>query len=300
MTAPEPPSEDILSRFLLFLQVEKRLASNSVQAYGRDMGKFLLFLKRDKISWEKAGEADLVRFIHHESCSGLAARSLARLISALKAFYKYLILDGKLRINPTIHLTSPKAWLSLPRYLTVKEVQTLLDQPDLEDVCGIRNRAMIEVMYAAGLRVSELVHLKIADVHLHDGFLLCRGKGGRERIVPLGKSAVEAVKKYLDQSRPRLLRMPGEDLFLSRRGEALTRQGFWKMLRQYGVKADLGSKISPHILRHTFATHLLERGADLRSVQLMLGHSDITTTQIYTHVSRERLRRVYDKFHPRA
>jgi integrase/recombinase XerD len=300
MTAPEPPSEDILSRFLLFLQVEKRLASNSVQAYGRDIGKFLLFLKRDKISWEKADEADLVRFIHHESCSGLAARSLARLISALKAFYKYLILDGKLRINPTIHLTSPKAWLSLPRYLTVKEVQTLLDQPDLEDVCGIRNRAMIEVMYAAGLRVSELVHLKIADVHLHDGFLLCRGKGGRERIVPLGKSAVEAVKKYLDQSRPRLLRMPGEDLFLSRRGEAFTRQGFWKMLRQYGVKADLGSKISPHILRHTFATHLLERGADLRSVQLMLGHSDITTTQIYTHVSRERLRRVYDKFHPRA
>jgi integrase/recombinase XerD len=300
MTAPEPPSEDILSRFLLFLQVEKRLASNSIQAYGRDIGKFLLFLKRDKISWEKADEADLVRFIHHESCSGLAARSLARLISALKAFYKYLILDGKLRINPTIHLTSPKAWLSLPRYLTVKEVQTLLDQPDLEDVCGIRNRAMIEVMYAAGLRVSELVHLKIADVHLHDGFLLCRGKGGRERIVPLGKSAVEAVKKYLDQSRPRLLRMPGEDLFLSRRGEAFTRQGFWKMLRQYGVKADLGSKISPHILRHTFATHLLERGADLRSVQLMLGHSDITTTQIYTHVSRERLRRVYDKFHPRA
>jgi integrase/recombinase XerD len=300
MTPPQPPPEDILTLFLEFLSVEKGLSANTIQSYARDLAKFFLFLKKERIAWTGAREADLVRFIHHQSLSGLSPRSLARLISSLKSFYKFLILDGRLEKNPTLHLTSPKAWITLPKFLTVAEVESLLKQPDTADALGIRDRAMLEVMYAAGLRVSELIHLKMIDIHLKDGFLLCRGKGGKERIVPLGKSAVEAVTKYLDEARPKLMREPVAGLFLSRRGEGFTRQGFWKLLRQYARQADLPANISPHVLRHSFATHLLERGADLRSVQLMLGHSQITTTQIYTHVSRERLRRVYDKFHPRA
>ncbi len=300
MTPPQPLSEDILSHFLDFLRAEKTLSDNTVQAYGRDIGKFLLFLKKERLSWEKGREADVVRFIHRQSQGGLSPRSLALLISSLKAFYKYLVLDGRTKKNPTVHLSSPKAWLSLPKFLTVKEVRTLLRQPAPDKIQGIRDKAMLEVMYAAGLRVSELIGLKNDDIHLRDSFVLCRGKGGKERIVPLGRAAVEAVEKYLDEARPRLLEESANALFLTRRGRPFTRQGFWKMLRSYARKARLTAKISPHVLRHSFATHLLERGADLRSVQLMLGHSQITTTQIYTHVSRERLRRAYDKFHPRA
>jgi integrase/recombinase XerD len=300
MMSSSPPSGDILAEFQLFLRAEKTLADNSIQSYGRDLAKFLIFLQREKLSWPKAREADVVRFIHQQSQGGLSARSLARLISSLKAFYKFLIADGRAKKNPTLHLSSPKAWFSLPKFLTIKEVQSLLRQPDAEDDHGVRDRAMLEVMYAAGLRVSELVGLRVDDVHLKDDFVLCRGKGGKERIVPIGRAAVDAVQRYLDQARPRLLKRPTEALFLTRRGGPFTRQGFWKALRQYARAASLTAKISPHVLRHSFATHLLERGADLRSVQLMLGHSQITTTQIYTHVSRDRLRKVYDKFHPRA
>jgi integrase/recombinase XerD len=300
MILPQPSPEDILTLFLEFLSVEKGLSANTIQSYAGDMAKFFLFLRKEKIPWPAARETELVRFVHHQSLAGLSARSLARLISALKSFYKFLILDGRLSVNPTLHLTSPKAWISLPRFLTVAEVEALLGQPDTTDVLGIRDRAMLEVMYAAGLRVSELITLRTADIHLKDNFLLCHGKGGKERIVPLGKSAVDAVVRHLDKARPKLMREPVNALFLTRRGDRFTRQGFWKLLRQYARKAGLSAKISPHVLRHSFATHLLERGADLRSVQLMLGHSQITTTQIYTHVSRERLRRIYDKFHPRA
>lgn len=300
MTASPPPSEDILAQFRLYLKAEKTLADNSVQSYGRDLAKYLLFLNNEKIAWARAREADLVRFIHGQSQGGLSARSLARLISALKAFYKFLIVDGRVKKNPALPLSSPKAWFSLPKFLTVKEVQVLLREPDPGEAQGLRDRAMLELMYAAGLRVSELVGLKVDDVHLKDDFVLCRGKGGKERIVPIGGMAVAAVQKYLDEARPRLAKKPSGALFLTRRSGPFTRQGFWKMLRQHARAAHLTAKISPHVLRHSFATHLLERGADLRSVQLMLGHSQITTTQIYTHVTRERLRRVYDKFHPRA
>jgi integrase/recombinase XerD len=300
MTPPQPQAEGILSEFLQYLSVEKALAANTVQSYGRDIAKFFLFLKNEKISLEKAREAELARFIQHQSRAGLSARSLARLISSLKSFYRYLVLDGRAKRNPAAQLSSPKAWFSLPKFLTVKEVRALLRQPEPDDTHGIRDRAMLEIMYAAGLRVSELVRLRMDDMHLNDNFLLCRGKGGKERIVPLGKAAVEAVQRYLDAARPQLARETTDGLFLTQRGEPFTRQGFWKMLRQYARKAGLTAKISPHVLRHSFATHLLEGGADLRSVQLMLGHSQITTTQIYTHVSHERLRRVYDRCHPRA
>jgi integrase/recombinase XerD len=264
------------------------------------MQKLFRFFQKEKIPWLKAGEEDLVRFIHHQSRAGLSPRSMARVISSMKSFYRFLVLDGILKKNPSVNLSSPKTWLALPKFLTVQEVESLLKQPDERDVRGVRDKAMLELLYATGLRTSELISLKTRDINLGDGFLLCLGKGGKERLVPIGESASKAVRQYLDDARPKLIKEPSEFLFVTQRGGAFTRQGFWKVLKDYVQKAGLDSKVSPHILRHSFATHLLERGADLRSVQLMLGHSQITTTQVYTHVSRKRLRRVYDKFHPRA
>lgn len=298
---PSPPSaEDALRLFLEYLSVEKGLSVNTRLSYSRDLRKFLGFLKSRKIGWAKLAEDALVRFIRMESQAGLSARSLARLISALRSFAKFLVLSGFLKKDPSSGLRSPSTWLSLPKFLTVKEIEGLMGAPDTSKPNGLRDRAMIEVLYGAGLRVSELISLKPADVNLDDGFLICRGKGGKERIVPIGRSACEWVGKYLLEVRPLAEPEEGRELFLSRRGRAFTRQGFWKLLRKHAAGAGLGAKITPHVLRHSFATHMLEGGADLRSVQLMLGHSQITTTQIYTHVSMERLRRVYDRFHPRA
>jgi integrase/recombinase XerD len=292
--------EAALKLFLEYLTVEKGLAQNTILSYSRDLRKFLDFLRTEKHAWAGVGEDAVVRFVYQESRSGLSARSMARLISALKSFFKFLVLSGFLKKNPASQLSSPSTWLSLPKFLTFKEVEELLRAPDEKKPQGLRDRAMLEVLYGSGLRVSELVALKPADVNLNDGFLICRGKGGKERIVPLGRAACGFVGRYLREIRPRFEAGPSPFLFLTRRGEGFTRQGFWKLLKQHAGRAGLAAKISPHILRHSFATHLLERGADLRSVQLMLGHSQITTTQIYTHVSRERLRRVYDQFHPRA
>jgi len=292
--------EAVLQVFLEFLSVEKGLSSNTIQSYARDLVKLFRFLRKERVSWMKADEEGLVRFIHHQSRAGLSPRSMARLISSIKSFYNFLVLDGMIKKNPAVNLSSPKTWLALPKFLTVKEVESLLGQPDEENVRGVRDKAMLELLYATGLRVSELIALRAKNVNLEDGFLLCVGKGGKERIVPIGNSAAKAVRRYLEESRDRFIKESSEYLFLSQRGNAFTRQGFWKLLKGYAKKAGLVQKISPHVLRHSFATHLLERGADLRSVQMMLGHSQITTTQVYTHVSRMRLRRVYDKYHPRA
>jgi integrase/recombinase XerD len=302
MAAPRGPDDPaaLLADFQSFLGVERGLAVNTQRAYARDLVKLFACLEKSGTPWDRAAEADLVRLIHDQSRAGLSPRSLARLISALKAFYRWAVLEGRLEKSPALNLTSPKAWQSLPKFLQVREVEALLAQPDLSEDRGLRDKAMLEVMYAAGLRVSELTGLRIQDARLRDGFLLCRGKGNKERIVPLGQSAINAVGRYLSDVRPRLAKGAGAALFLTRRGEPFTRQGFWKALKGYAKAAGLAAKVHPHVLRHSFATHLLERGADLRSVQMMLGHSQITTTQIYTHVSRERLRKVYDKFHPRA
>ena len=300
MKNPPQTPEAALKVFLDFLAVEKGLSPNTVLSYSRDVQKLFLFFQKEKMPWLKAGEENLVRFIHHQSRAGLSPRSMARVISSLKSFYRFLVLDGILKKNPAVNLSSPKTWLALPKFLTVKEVESLLRQPDTEEIRGIRDKAMLELLYASGLRASELISLRTKDVNLGDGFLLCLGKGGKERLVPIGESAGTAVRGYLERARAELLKQPSEFLFVTQRGKPFTRQGFWKLLKGYARKAGLDTKISPHVLRHSFATHLLERGADLRSVQLMLGHSQITTTQIYTHVSRKRLRQVYDKFHPRA
>lgn len=302
MTRPSSSPEESLRLFLEYLAVEKGLSRNTVAAYGRDVRKLCDFLKAGRIALPRVSEDTLVAFVHRESGAGLAARSRARLISALRSFFRFSVLSGFLKKDPSSRLTTPSTWLALPKFLTVGEVEGLLAAPDALKPRGVRDRAMLEVLYGSGLRVSELASLKLAEINRDEGFLVCRGKGGKERIVPLGRSACDAVGRYLAEVRPRL--DPDgrrEELFLSRRGKPFTRQGLWKLIRQHAVTAGLrASEITPHVLRHSFATHLLERGADLRSVQLMLGHSRITTTQIYTHVSRERLRRVYDKYHPRA
>ena len=300
MRSPASSPEDALRLFLEYLAVEKGLSANSIQSYERDIRKLVDVLKTRKIPLARVSEDTLVRFIHGESQAGLSARSLARLISALRSFFRFLVLSGYLKKDATTQLTTPSTWLALPKFLTVAEAEALLQAPDEKKPQGVRDRAMLEVLYGSGLRVSELATLKTAEINLDDGFLVCRGKGGKERIVPLGRSSCRAIRRYLDEVRPLVDRDGREELFLSRRGRPFTRQGVWKLLRQHAAKAGLSAKISPHVLRHSFATHLLERGADLRSVQLMLGHSQITTTQIYTHVSRERLRRVYDQYHPRA
>ena len=300
MKSPASSPEDALRLFLEYLAVEKGLSPNTIQSYQRDIRKLVDTLKERRIPLVRISEDTLVRFIHGESEGGLSARSLARLISALRSFFRFLVLSGYLKTDATTQLTTPSTWLALPKFLTVAEAEALLQAPDEKKPRGLRDRAMLEVLYGSGLRVSELATLKTAEINLEDGFLVCRGKGGKERIVPLGRSSCGAIRRYLDEVRPLADPDGREELFLSRRGRPFTRQGVWKLLRQHAAKAGLSAKISPHVLRHSFATHLLERGADLRSVQLMLGHSQITTTQIYTHVSRERLRRVYDKFHPRA
>lgn len=297
----KPPSpEDILRVFLDYLSVEKGLSPNTIHSYSLDLKKLFLFFREQKISWLKTEEENLIKFIHHHSRAKLSPRSLARIISSIRSFYRFLVLDGLIAKSPATNLSTPKLWLDLPKFLTEQEVEKLLAQPEEKSVRGKRDRAMLELLYATGLRVSELVSLELKDLNLEQSFLLCRGKGGKDRIVPFGHSAQDALREYLQNARPKLLKRDAPSLFLSSRGGPFTRQGFWKMLKKYAQHVGLEKKISPHVLRHSFATHLLERGADLRSVQLMLGHSQITTTQIYTHVSRRHLRKVYQKYHPRA
>lgn len=298
--AMKPNREELLKIYCDYLAVEKGLSSNSLSSYSLDIRKLFDYLDSEKKNLYQLKESGLVNFIHLQSQSGLSPRSLARLVSSLKSFFKFLLLENYLKKNPAERLTSPSLWLTLPRVLSVEEVEKLMDRPDLKKPQGIRDRAILEVMYSSGLRVSELVTLELKDVRLDQGFLVCKGKGSKERIVPLGRPAIRWVKSYLREVRPLWDKYGSQTLFINRRGKAFTRQGIWKILKAYGKEAGLSEKIHPHVLRHSFATHLLERGADLRSVQMLLGHSQITTTQIYTHVSRERLKQVYDRFHPRA
>jgi integrase/recombinase XerD len=291
---------DLISdQFLHHLRVEKGLAKNSVESYARDLMKFFSFLETKALSPLRASQADLMDFI--SSLAGqLSIRSIARNISSLKAFYRFLVSEGEIETNPARLLSAPRLPRRLPGVLSRSEVERLLTQPDATTSRGDRDRAMLELLYATGLRVSELIHLKIPSVNTEAGFVRTVGKGSKERMVPVGAKALEALKNYLEHGRPGLLkRRSSSYLFLSPRGKAMTRQGFWKIIKRYGLQAGIRKELSPHSLRHSFATHLLECGADLRSVQIMLGHSDISTTQIYTHVTRERLKEIHQKYHPR-
>lgn len=295
-----PSPEKALRLFLDYLTVEKGLASNTISAYTYDLEKFIQYLHQRKILLTRIDEKEITFFLRQLSRIGLSPKTVARCLSSLKSFFRWLVMEGFLKKNPVASFSAPKAWKSLPEFLTVDEVEKLLIQPDLGTRVGIRDRALLELMYATGLRVSEAVELRVDDLRFEEGFLICRGKGNKERIIPVGQTALFHVREYLSRVRPLWLKQESSRLFLSSWGKGLTRQAVWKIIRKYCLRAGMKTKVSPHILRHSFATHLLERGADLRSVQLMLGHSQITTTQIYTHVTQARLRKVYDRFHPRA
>jgi len=291
-----------ISSFLTHVKVEKGLASNTVAAYRRDLAKFNAFAQKRRLALEAVSRDDLVDFLAGLYRQKLESKSVARHLVSLRNFFRFAQIHELIAADPSVNLESPKIRRSLPGYLRLEEVERLLAQPDAKTALGLRDRAMLEVLYSAGLRVSELIGMRVTDLDSKVGCVRCIGKGDKERIVPVGKKALSMVEKYLRDARPKLIRKgPGSPtLFVNRRGVALSRVGVWKILSAYGRRAGLRVPLTPHTLRHSFATHLLERGADLRSVQLMLGHADISTTQIYTHVVEERLKQIYKAHHPRA
>ncbi len=292
-------NDDLLSRFLNYLVVEKGLSRNTIVSYERDLKRYIVLMKGKNP--DHILPSDVVSFMTYLSSQGIAPSSVARNLAAVRGFHKYLMIDGLAGSDPTGNLETPRGWKRLPKSLSSTDVGTLLSQPDLATPIGMRDKAMLELMYATGLRVSELVGLRIGDVNTERGFLIVLGKGAKERAVPTGETAISAVTDYMDKARPCLLRNKTSDiLFISNHRRGITRQMFWQRIKHYARTAGIGTGISPHTLRHSFATHLLDNGADLRSVQAMLGHSDISTTQIYTHVSRERLRKIHEKYHPRG
>ncbi len=291
-----------IDRFLHHLAVEKGLSRNTLEAYARDLQGYVMFLAERKVFTLQDGSSEQIfAYFKFLRAKGLSARSTARTLSALRGFYRFLLQDRVISQNPLRRVRTPKAVPRLPGVLTTQEVEGLLRQPDPARPLGNRDRAMLELLYAAGLRVSELVHLSVNDLNLEVGYVRTKGKGDRERIVPIGQAARQTLKGYLDGPRRAWARRSSDaTLFLGRRGHGITRQGFWKILRKHARAAGIAKRITPHTLRHSFATHLLERGADLRSVQSMLGHADIATTQVYTHVSRDHLKRLHQKYHPRG
>jgi integrase/recombinase XerD len=293
---------DSVAAYLHHLEVERRMAVNTLEAYRRDLARLTLFALGREQRLEALARADLEELVRDAMASGLSPTSSARLVATLRGFYRFLHVAGRVAHNPTEDLQAPRVFAALPRSLPVEDVDALLAAPDVATPKGLRDRALIEVLYATGLRVSELVGLRLTDVRLDEGYVQCLGKGSKQRIVPIGDEAAQWVRRYVAGSRPALLGgRTSPWLFVNARGGArLSRLGFWKLLRDYGRRAGVRAHLSPHVLRHSFATHLLERGADLRAIQAMLGHADLSTTQIYTHVLEARLRQVYDRFHPRA
>jgi integrase/recombinase XerD len=290
----------VLDVYLTYLRDVRRVSANTVESYARDLASLGRFADERGLPVEALTRSDLDAFVRSLMASGLSPRSVARAVACVRGFYRFVALEQKRETSPADDLQAPKAWAALPKFLDLADVDRLLAAPDTSTPRGLRDKAMIEVLYATGLRVSELVAIRPPDVHLDEGYLTCVGKGDKERLVPLGQEAVECVKRYLRDGRPKLLKRASQWMFVNARdGGALSRVGFWKVLKEYGVKAGITRELSPHVLRHSFATHLLERGADLRAIQMMLGHADLSTTQIYTHVLEARLRSVYDRFHPR-
>lgn len=287
-----------IQAFLNFCRVEKGLASNSIQSYQLDLKRLSDTQPQPARDLQPA---DLDRYVESLYSAGLSARSVARHITTLRNFYRFLIQEGQLDRDPTEFLAQPKQWTKLPKYLNLGEVDKLVGAPALDKPTGLRDRAMLELLYATGLRVSELCRLEISAVERAMGLLRVTGKGNKQRIVPFGDAAGAAIELYLGDGRPRLLKgRASRFLFVTARGSAMTRQTFWRLIRGHGLRAGISRPLTPHVIRHSFATHLVEGGADLRSVQIMLGHADISTTQVYTHVARSRLREIVDRHHPRA
>ena len=287
-----------ITAFLNFCRLEKGLAANSLDAYSTDLAKFKEFIGD---SADLPGTPEIRLHIDNLYQSGLSSRSVGRHLTTIRNFYGFLLREGEISTDPTEHLRTPRQWQNIPKYLNLEEIERIIQAPDLSRPTGRRDRAMMELLYASGLRVSELCKVGVSDLNLELGVVRTTGKGNKQRLVPVGKSAVLAVRAYLETGRSALLKgRASRYLFITARGGCLTRQAFWKLLAAYGRKVGIFHGLTPHVLRHSFATHLLEGGADLRSVQIMLGHVDISTTQIYTHVMRSRLRDTVEKHHPRA
>jgi integrase/recombinase XerD len=298
-TPPKRPLSGHAQSFLDFCRVEKGLSANSLSSYLIDLQRFSNGIS--PLQPDGATAQDLARYVESLYGAGLSARSIARHMTTLRNFYSFLTREGEISADPSEFLTPPKQWSNLPKYLNRQEIDRLLAAPDAAKPTGIRDRAMLELLYATGLRVTELCRLEMNNVEKDSGVLRVTGKGNKQRLVPFGESAGEAVAQYLNLGRPGLLKgRASRFLFVTARGGAITRQGFWKLLVGYGKKAGIFRDLTPHVMRHSFATHLVEGGADLRSVQIMLGHADISTTQVYTHVARRRLREIVDQHHPRA
>jgi integrase/recombinase XerD len=304
-TDPDKPEKGpffvtYLPIFLDYLMVEKGLAKNSLSAYAIDLRHFGHYLADQELALESVQRINIVKYFQAIRTAGISTRSVARALAAIRGMFRFLVAERHLKHDPTENLENPKLWTTLPKSLQPTEVEALLRAPDPKTPEGSRDRAMLELLYATGLRVSELIHVKIEDLVMDAGFLRTIGKGSKERIVPFGDTARDAIVEYIEQGRPTFDKHSDPYLFLSQLGRPMTRQSFWMKIVRYAREAGIAAHISPHVLRHSFATHLLENGADLRSVQLMLGHSDISTTQIYTHVSRARLQKMYETYHPRA
>ena len=291
----------MIDTYLSYLREVRRMSPNTLESYARDLARLGAFAESRNVGVDRLDRRDLEAFVRAQMTEGLSPRSVARLVACVRGFYKFVAVEQKLPNNPADDLRAPRAWAALPKFLGMEEVDRLLAQPDTSTPRGLRDKALIEVLYATGLRVSELIALRAGDLNLEEGYLTCIGKGDKQRIVPLGTDAIEWVRRYVRDGRSGLLRKKTSPwLFVNARdGGPLSRVGFWKVLKAYGKAAGLSRELSPHVLRHSFATHLLERGADLRMIQVMLGHADLSTTQIYTHVLEARLRMVYDRYHPR-
>ncbi|NLI12376.1 site-specific tyrosine recombinase XerD [Pelotomaculum propionicicum] len=294
--------EKYLEDFIYHLAMERGLAENTLVSYRTDLTGYILFCRKQGLaSLAEADRDTVLSYLYKLQMDGRSPATISRQLAALRSFYRYTVREGRLQADPTGELDSPKSPQKLPRVLTVEEVDLLLGQPEISESTGIRDKAMLEVLYATGIRVSELVSLNLEQAHIKNGFIRCFGKGGKERLVPLGDVAARFLQEYLARGRSKLIRPEGaQALFVNQHGRRLTRQGFWKIIKKYARKAMITKEITPHTLRHSFATHLLENGADIRSVQEMLGHADISTTQIYTHLTRNKLKEIYNRSHPRA
>jgi integrase/recombinase XerD len=291
----------VIDSYLTYLRDVRRVSANTVESYARDLAGLAAFAEQRGTPVDALTRRDLEAFVRSLMTGGLSPRSVARAVACVRGFYRFLALEKKLDESPAADLKAPRAWPALPKFLDLDDVDRLLSQPDVSVPRGLRDKALIEVLYASGMRVSELIAIRPGDLNLDEGYLTCIGKGDKQRLVPVGQEASDWIRRYMRDGRPALLRKrPSPWLFVNARGGPLSRVGFWKILKEYGLKAGIAREISPHVLRHSFATHLLERGADLRAIQVMLGHADLSTTQIYTHVLEARLRAVYDKYHPRS
>ncbi|MGI8315433.1 site-specific tyrosine recombinase XerD [Halobacillus mangrovi] len=294
--------QDALEDFFHYLTVERGLSPNTIQSYKRDLTQYKSFLQQEAAisNWESVTRTHIMQYLHNLNDKGRSAATIARLLSSIRLYHQFLIREQRASQDPSLHIETPKKERKLPKVLSSDEVDRLLNI-HAKDALSARNKAMLEMLYATGLRVTELVSLKVSDLHLTMGFVRCLGKGSKERIIPLGDMAKEAVELYLEMGRGELVKQKRtEELFVNHHGNRLTRQGFWKVLKAVAVEMGIKKDLTPHTLRHSFATHLLENGADLRAVQEMLGHADISTTQIYTHVTKTRLKDVYRSYHPRA